>query len=135
MALLADHSLEARKVGDHFLEARISSCGILLKGLLDDDAQLNGEVGVVRGEGFGIDVQDRVDHPLVKISAEGEPAGEHFVEDDSERPDVRTLVNRLSPGLFRRHIRHGSQRCAGSRKAHLPEEFGDPEVQDLRVAI
>ena len=38
------------------------------------------------------------------LAGERAAAGEHFIEDDAERPDVRALVDRSALGLFGRHV-------------------------------
>ena len=47
-------------------------------------------------ERLRLPVEDRIDDRLIMVPLEGQLAGEHFVEDDAQRPDVRPLVQ-LSP--------------------------------------
>jgi hypothetical protein len=42
-------------------------------------------------------------------SLERRRAGDHFMRDNAERPDIRALVDGLPARLFRRHIRGGAQ--------------------------
>jgi hypothetical protein len=92
------------------------------------------------------------------IGGEERPSGQHLVEHDAERPDVRAAVDRLPLRLFRRHVGGGAQdraelgagsvdrgqvSGAGERRGErrpaagidaggrLAKRFGEAEVQHL----
>ena len=52
-------------------------------------------------------VDDGRKHVGGRLSDEWTAAAEHFVEHAPERPDVRTFVDRLPPGLLRTHVGGG----------------------------
>ena len=52
-------------------------------------------------------VDDGREHVGGRLSDEWTAAAEHFVEHAPERPDVRTFVDRLPPGLLRTHVGGG----------------------------
>jgi hypothetical protein len=73
---------------------------------------------------------------------EGSPAGEQFVENAAEGPDVRTAVDRQSTRLLRTHVGWRAEHRAGlgaTRRAigvrsEIRQALRDAEVEDLDVA-
>ena len=73
-------------------------------------------------------------------------AGQHFMQHDPEAEDVGPMVDSLAARLLGRHVRRraeyhaglGLGRCACDGAGIATEhshEFGEPEVDDLRVAV
>ena len=58
------------------------------------------------------------------------PAGEHLVEHDAERPDVRALVDRAALGLLGRHVGRGAE-----NHAHLRSSRASVIVGELASAL
>ena len=64
------------------------------------------------------------------------------VEHEAEREEIRSPVQRLAAQLLGRHVDHRADHRAGARQAALLERrpadqgdhFGEPEIQDLRLA-
>src|SRR5262245_25247553 len=61
--------------------------------------------------------------------------GQHFVQDYTEGPNVRTLINRLPQGLFWRHVVDCSQDDACLGQIIPFDELSYSEVEDLDEAI
>ena len=89
------------------------------QGLADDLAQLGAVPGTNLGQGLGIIMEDRINHGLVVIPAEGQLAREHLVEDDTQRPDVGAWAQLVPACLFGRHVGHGPQ-CRWLLVSELP---------------
>lgn len=72
-------------------------------------------------------------------AAEGEFAGEHFVEDNAEGIDVGAVIDlRWILELLRRHVVGCAKGCAGAGEGDgtffFADDFGDSEVGDLHAA-
>jgi hypothetical protein len=91
------------------------------------------------------DGRDGVGH---RAAPERGAAGEHFVQDASECPDVATFVDDLTPRLFGAHVsgRAQDRACAGLVRSHRrrvrqvgrrrrPRDFRQAKVEDLRHTL
>ena len=68
------------------------------------------------------------------VAGERHPAGEHLVEDDPDRVEIRAGVDRLPLGLLRREVLRRAHDRAGLR--HLRRAgAGDAEVGDLEAVV
>ena len=65
----------------------------------------------------------------------GDPAGDHFVHDDSEGVDVRAGVHLLEIDLLGRHVLRRSEHDSRSGHAVGVHEPGQPEVHDPDIAL
>ena len=59
------------------------------------------------------------------------PACKHLIEDDAEGPDVGPVVDRLAAGLFRGHVRHGSDDPRGQGSRRKIRRPGQAEIHNL----
>lgn len=66
------------------------------------------------------------------ISFEESPAGEHFIENEAQRIQVRLLRDGVARQLFRRHVRGCSRNL--STIAQVFGDHGESEVGDARLA-
>ena len=79
----------------------------------------------------------------VTLAPENGGAGQHLVEDDPEREEVRALVERAPERLFRREVVERSDDHALARVARafaavpraLEEDLAEAEVQELRPPV
>ena len=77
----------------------------------------------------------------IGLAYKGLPAGEHFVQHDTQAKDIGPAIELFAPGLFGRHIRDGPDdsarnRVKGSRGSTARyQELGQAEIQDLNVAV
>ena len=62
--------------------------------------------------------EDRGQRVADGLAGELTPSGEHLQQNDAERPDVASLVDRFPARLFRRHVRSRAEDHAGAR--HRP---------------
>src|SRR5215203_1237096 len=84
------------------------------------------------------------------VRVEGPRPCEHLVQDAAERPNVRSLVDRISTSLLRAHVRRGAENDAHSRQGRTGygrrfqsvgaatgclEDLGETEVQDLDRSV
>ena len=94
----------------------------------------------------GLAVQDGRLCVRVRITAERPRAGEHLVEHDADRKEVRTRVQRLTTHLLGRHVGHGAENRSGIRgvveravvrwrSARRRIDFRKTEVEDLEVPV
>ena len=95
--------------------------------------------------------QDRGEHFRRVFSSERPRAGEHLVEHQAERPDVRALVDELTFCLLGRHIGSGAEDDAHLRQCRRREgrreggvrcggrggrgSLGEAEIEDLDGAV
>jgi hypothetical protein len=81
-------------------------------------------------------------------SVKGSSPSEHFVQDASECPDIRTLVDRSATGLLRRHVAGTADDCAGHRttgyrrrirnidgSAFIGERLCQSEIEHFHLAV
>ncbi|HSA96950.1 MAG TPA: hypothetical protein VLJ16_12930, partial [Acidobacteriota bacterium] len=92
------------EVLDELVHALVSVGEMLGQRLEDDVFKARREVFPEPGQGFRLLVEDRMDQRPLMVPFKREDPREHLVEDDSQRPDVRALVDGLAFRLFRRHI-------------------------------
>ena len=92
-------------------------------------------------------MQDGVDDLAEGLALEGQTAGEHLVEHDAEREQVRTRIGGAAQRLLGRHVGDGPQHGADHRVGPHGErgvqrrpagwrlqELGQPEVEHLHLA-
>ncbi len=103
--------------------------------LLDDLLELLRYAGADGAHRRGRLVQDRVDDRDVVVAPKRQLARHHFVEHDSQGPDVRPGARLLAPRLLGGHVRDGAHRFPRGREPRLPGELGEPEVDDLHRAV
>ena len=60
--------------------------------------------------------------------------GEHFIEYDTERPDVGALIGCISLRLLGRHVRECSKRSAGLGQSRTALELCDTKIHDLEFS-
>jgi hypothetical protein len=107
----------------------------LRQGALDNHPQGSGCVRTHFGDGPRFVVEDAPDDAGVGVAVEGFPAGEHFVDDDPQRPDVRSVIDRAAGGLLGRHVAHGAVPDEGvGIEGVFLSQFGQPEIEDSHVA-
>ena len=69
------------------------------------------------------------------VALERPPAGQHLVEDDAERVDVRGRAGLLAARLLRAEVVDRAEGRPGQRHLGLGDRPGDPEVGDLHPAV
>ncbi len=74
-------------------------------------------------------------HRDLVLPVEGDVAGEHLVEDDAERVDVRLAVDGVAEGLLRGDVVRRAEDAAVSGEALLVQRARDAEVGDLGHAL
>ena len=127
----------------------ISEGGILFEGLGDHPFEPFRHVGVEPQRRNSRPVQDGINRLDGALAAEGQRAGDHFVEDDPERKEIAPAVERPAARLFGRHVVHGAHRRSRGRDApgvgcrrlsrawrrgRLLGELGQAEVEELGLA-
>ena len=80
-------------------------------------------------------LQDRTDDGLDVVAVKGTPAGQQFVEDDSKRPDIRPLIDGLTPGLLGRHIGDGAHHLADLGVTGFVGQLGQAEIEQIDRAV
>jgi hypothetical protein len=63
--------------------------------------------------------------------SEGQPAGQQLVEDNSQRPEIGSMVHGVTLELFGRHVGHGTDDGPFPREPGPVGLEGDPEIDDL----
>ena len=80
-------------------------------------------------------MNDGVEQGNVVLCLEGQLAGQHFIQDYTQRPQVGTMVNLFPLGLFRGHIGHRAQSTSSSGQVRLTRQLCQSEVDYLDHAI
>jgi len=76
-----------------------------------------------------------MDQGLLIFALERQASGQHLIQDDAQRPNIRALIDGLTFGLLRRHVGHGAYRGAFPRQLDLAGQFRQSEVDDLGHAF
>src|SRR5262245_66298977 len=84
--------------------------------LLHDPLELLWYLRIELGRTHRWFAQDGGERVEVGRAAEGRLPGDHLIERATEREDIRTMIHRLSPSLFGRHVSSGSQEHAPDRE-------------------
>ena len=101
----------------------------------------------VSGNGLpvGLARQDRRERVADRLGSEGRSAGQQFIEDAPERPDVGPGINWQAARLFGAHVSGGAEHRAGARarrrdrdalgSGFVAQGLGEPEVEHLHGAV
>jgi hypothetical protein len=132
------------QVGSELGSGLVSLGGLLGEGLENDGVEVAAEGAVARRGRRRIVARDQAGHLSDGLAGhwEGKPAGEHFVEDDSERIHVGAGVDGVGAALhlLGAHVGEGADDLASvgaqrrRRCAIGIGEAGDAEVEDLGLA-
>ena len=132
LAVLAGQLLQA---GDHLRGRARTALGVL-------GQQLEGQaLGLLRhraalGERRRLLVADGLEQGQVVAATERRPAGQHLVEDATQRPEVAALVDLHAAGLLGRHVGDGADcRARIGEPARRAGQLGEAEVEDLHLAV
>ena len=120
--------------------------GILLQALRDDPTELAWQSVARPVNRRRLVFQDRRGERCGVVSRKGASTGRHLVEDDPQREDVRTVIDRVPLNLFRRHVGKRAHHAAlagqglglhegSARLTHFRAELGQPEVEHLDPAV
>jgi hypothetical protein len=123
------------------VESRGESChvGWSVVGMFGDGVSDESREGVWnlrpdRVQGHRLGESNRFTHGVVVGLLEGPPAGEHLIEHDTERPDIRTCIDIIAAKTFGAHVRQRADDGAGPRQS-VSRQLGDAEVEDLDDAL
>src|SRR5712664_453086 len=132
----------------------ITQIPVLLQRLADDLFELKRDQRIQADRRDGRAIQYRVENHAGSVSGERALTGGHFIEDQSERKDVRTLIQFLAAHLFGGHVGDRTQCYAvagemsflsrGAESSGFLEgefrtfpfrhEFGETKVKELHLA-
>src|SRR5216683_3068685 len=98
---------------------------------MDDPFQLRRDFRFHRLESLWLLMNDGVEQGNVVLRLEWQFAGQHLMQDYTQRPQVGTMVNLFPLGLFRRHIGHRAQSTSSSGQVRLTRQLRQSEVDDF----
>ena len=87
------------------------------------------------------DRRERLRHPLHELrdgalrARRFAAAGQHVVEDQTERVDIRAVIDRLGHGLLGSHVFQRADHGARDRRACARHRTRDAEIHDDRVVV
>src|SRR5580693_1104115 len=124
----------------------ISQVSVFLQTLEDDSFHLGRQVGVETDWRYWGTIQNGFENYSRALSAKGQRAGGHLVQDRAKREQVGARIEFLGANLFRRHIGYGAHRSAGigeglfqGQTVHAGalglEDLGQSEVENLGVTV
>src|SRR6266496_4557373 len=93
----------------HLVHAAISFFTVFLQRAADDLLQLEGNLRSPSGDRRRLRSQCSTDYLLRGDAGKRRKSGHHFVEHNTETPDIGAMVYWLSTRLFRRHITHSPE--------------------------
>src|SRR6266478_1005388 len=130
------HRRWVAQIVEEFGRGLVAIAGVALDGLEQDGFERRVEAGdeVAGRSGFAVDLGTH--HGKRVWPGERQVAGEHFIEDDTERVDVGARVAAPPADLLRRDVvgraDGGREAVPGEPPSRLVER--DPEVDDLHLA-
>ncbi|MBK8027308.1 MAG: hypothetical protein IPK19_39425 [Chloroflexi bacterium] len=80
-------------------------------------------------------VDDGVDDGRRRVAAERQPAGQHLVQRDAERPHVGALIRLAAQAHLRADVQPGAERDAGMRQTRGGAGEGQSEIGQARRAV
>ncbi len=92
----------------------VAEVAIFFEGAVDDFFEARRQVGIEADRGNRRAIQDGFEDEAAGVTAEGERAGGHFIEDDTEREEIAAGVHLFAPDLLGRHVGDGAQSGAGT---------------------
>src|SRR6185295_349378 len=119
--------LQTLEVRANLRRVLVAKAAILLQALADDLLEFRRHVGIQLRGGRGRAIQNAVEDQSRADTRKRHRTGRHFVQDDTEREQIRAGVEVLSADLFRRHVgdcsewtsRTGQHRSRGHRRPGL----------------
>ncbi len=127
-----EHLLE---VVHHLADVLVAVLGLLRRGPLHDRRQRGRDLRAA-----ALHVGKRLAHVLhrdghLRVGLEGRLAGEHLVQDDAERVDVRLARDLVAQRLLGRHVVGRAQHASGGGEPLRLERPCDSEVRDLGAPV
>ena len=107
-------ALQPLQVGAHVRGVLIAQVAVLLQRLGDDSFQFRRNIGIQPHRSHGSAIQNGVKNCRRTLAPEGQLAGSHLMEHDTERKQIGTRVQFLPASLLGRHIGNRSDRTAGA---------------------
>ena len=107
-------SFQALQIGAKFGGALIAQVPVFFESVADDLFELRRNIGIETDGRDGSAVEYGICDQCRSIAAEGHRARGHFVQHSAERIKIRARVQFLGRELLGRHIRDGSDGCAGT---------------------
>ena len=102
---------------------------------MDDPFQLRRDFRFHRLKPLWLLINDGVEQGNVVLRFEWQFAGQHLIQDYTQRPQIGTMVNLFPLGLFRGHIGHRAQSTSSSGQVRLTRQLCQSEVDYLDRAI
>ena len=104
---------------------------LLREHLVYEILKLRRNLRTVRRHRLRVLVHDRVQNRSLVLRAKGELPRHHLIEQNPQRPEVRAMINILSPRLFRGHVPHCPQGRTGPGELCLLGQLCETKVHDL----
>ena len=125
---------QERQLGGQTRHRRVSLVRRLGERPRQDAIDARRHVGIRRRRQMRFLRQDGLHDGVRVVTLEGAPAGQHFVDDNAERPDVGPAVERPGAGVLRTHVSHRSRERLRVRARRLLN-LRDPEIEDLHRPV
>jgi hypothetical protein len=88
------------KVYNELIGVLVTLTGRLCEALTDNEFEFHWDTGTEAGDGVRVAVQDGLQKSILVFRIERPLAGEHLVEQNSQGPDIGSLIGRFTPGLL-----------------------------------
>ena len=122
---------ESAQIAEELAGGLVSGFWISFEETANDAEELGRNIRAHGGDGGGVGGQDRVKDGSLVVRGKGAPAGQHFVEDRTEGPQIAAAIDLLAGGLFGRHVGGCADDRALASHGGLSGELGKPEVHHL----
>ena len=126
---------ESHERAQQFVHGSEAVLRILLQTAHDDLLETGGQIGPYLGQGKGRGIEMLARYLGHARAVERRVPGQHLVEHNTQRVDVRAGVDRLAADLLRRHVTGAADDGARARDPGPVGAGGDAEVGDLGVTL
>jgi hypothetical protein len=120
-------------VREHVGRALVALRRILTQRFRHDAFQHRWDTGFETRHGFLLLVAYGVRNRVARIAVERTAASNHFIQNNTERKEIRAVVDGLPLGLLGRHVARRTPRCTGVRHLRGTVECCQSKIEHFRL--
>src|SRR5436190_12080908 len=109
-------SSQSLQIGAKFRSMLISKSLFLFECLVDTALEISGRARIPACDGTRFSIENRIEDNGSAWAGEGLIACRHFIQQQTEREEIRPTVYFFRPRLFRRHVSDSAYQRTGGRE-------------------